>query len=458
MAKILFIDNDEGLCLDVCGYLTSAGMQVEHAIDFPSACGKIERHLIDLVIANVELNGGTCKELIDFINNSEVPAVTLIHTEIDSINKAVRAVKEGAFGILSRPFNMPELTFHIKKALEEKDKNLLELERVDCFTNIYQPSSFIGESPEIKDVFHIVNRVAAAKSSVIITGETGTGKELIAGSIHYNSPWAEGPFVRVNCAALPETLLESELFGYERGAFTGADRMRLGRFEQADGGTIFLDEVADMSLYTQAKVLRVLQEREFERVGGNQTVKVDVRIISATNKDLLSMVEEGMFREDLYYRLNVVSIQLPALRDRGEDIELLSNFFIRKYSLEMNKKVPGIHRDALKILTDYYWPGNIRELENTIERTVVMSEGPMISHKDVAANLQKRSRPHSMMEIERGVELDLAVQEKQVILEALEKTGWVQKEAAVILNISNRVLNYKIKKFGIRHSGWRQNK
>ncbi len=248
---------------------------------------------------------------------------------------------------------------------------------------VYQPYNFIGESPQIKKVFRIVNRVARTDSSVIIVGETGTGKELVAGAIHYNSPRADGPFVRVNCAALPEQLLESELFGYEKGAFTGADRVRAGRFEHANGGTIFLDEVADMSPSTQAKVLRVIQEKEFERLGSNETVKTDVRIISATNKDLMERMRQGLFREDLYYRLNVVTIRLPPLREREGDIALLVQFFLQRISSEMDKAVSGIEPAAMKMLTGYHWPGNIRELENTIERAILLAEGDTITAEDI---------------------------------------------------------------------------
>jgi len=304
--------------------------------------------------------------------------------------------------------------------------------------------------------------VAKTSSSVIITGETGTGKELVAGAIHYNSKRANGPFVRVNCAALPEQLLESELFGYERGAFTGAEKLRIGRFEQANKGTIFLDEVADMSHYTQAKVLRVLQEKEFERLGSNESVKTDVRILSATNRDLLEQMEKGLFREDLYYRLNVVSIHLPPLRERGEDVKLLTQFFLKKYSAELNHRIKGMEPEAVKMLMDYHWPGNIRELENTIERAVVLSEGEKITRDDL--KLIFAHRPYArkiegngqLLLPEEGVDLDEL--EKSFVVQALERSDYVQKEAAKLLNVSSRVLNYKIKQFGITHPKWSQNR
>ena len=463
MSNLLFVDSDEGLCSDICSYLRSMGSQIEYALDAESALSLIEKNHYDLVITDVRIPGGNIQDLILSIRRQDPSTVILVASEIDTVNEAVRAVKEGAYGIMRKPFNIPELVFHIKKALEKKVQDQHYSLGREKFANVYQPSNFIGQSPEIKRVFEIITKVAKTRSSVIITGETGTGKELIAGSIHYNSDRSKKPFVRVNCAALPESLLESELFGYERGAFTGADKMRIGRFEQADGGSIFLDEVADMSLYTQAKVLRVLQEREFERVGSSQTIKSDVRIISATNKNLLNLMENGEFREDLYYRLNVVSIHLPPLRERQDDIRLLVHFFIRKYSQTVNRKIRGVHREALKMLTDYHWPGNIRELENTIERAILMAEGDVIMPDELEMYFNRRPAHASAVKKEgvitippEGVNLETV--EETLVLQALEQTNWVQKDAAALLNVSSRVLNYKIKRFGITHDSWRQNK
>jgi len=390
--------------------------------------------------------------------------VVVVNSEIDTVQDGVRAVKEGAFGIIQKPFSLPELNFQIKKALEERGGVQREAAPQERFRNIYQPAHFIGECPQIKELFNIVMRVARTNSSVIITGETGTGKELIAGAIHYNSARASGPFVRVNCAALPEHLLESELFGYERGAFTGAEKLRIGRFEQGNKGTIFLDEVADMSLYTQAKVLRVLQEKEFERLGSNESVQTDVRIISATNKDLLEQMEKRLFRQDLYYRLNVVAIHLPPLRDRGEDVKLLTQYFLSKYTGELNHRIKGVDPEAVKMLKNYHWPGNIRELENTIERAVVLAEGDTITRHDLqfifaqgpgARMVEGNGNGKLILPIE-GIDLDEL--EKSFVIQALERTDFVQKEAAKLLNVSSRVLNYKIKQFGITHPRWSQNR
>ena len=461
MPNLLLIDNNKDLCSDICSYLRSAGTQIQYALDAETALSLVRDNLYDLVITDIRIPGGNIRDIIRSIQRKDPTTGVLVYSEIDTVDEAVRAVKEGAYGIMRKPFNIPELVFHIKRALGKRARDQNTAVSRERFANIYQPSSFIGQCPEIKRVFEIVTKVARTRSSVIITGETGTGKELIAGSIHYNSDRSDKPFVRVNCAALPESLLESELFGYERGAFTGADKTRIGRFEQADGGSIFLDEVADMSLYTQAKVLRVLQEREFERVGSNQTVKTDVRIISATNRDLFQLMENGGFREDLFYRLNVINIHLPPLRERGEDIRLLVQFFVRKYAQLVNRRIRGVHREAFQMLSEYHWPGNIRELENTIERAVLMAEGDVIMPDELEIYFNRRSLTPGADNLQLSIPpggVNLETVEKSLIIQALEQTQWVQKDAAVLLNVTSRVLNYKIKRFEITHRSWRQNK
>ena len=294
----------------------------------------------------------------------------------------------------------------------------------------------------------IVRKVAKSNTTVLIRGETGTGKELIAGAIHHNSNRSTRNFVRVNCAALQENLLESELFGHEKGAFTGADRQRVGRFEQADGGSLFLDEVADMSANTQAKILRVLQEHEFERLGGTRTLRADVRVIAATNRNLTDMVSAGQFREDLYYRLNVVSVEMPPLRQRKEDIPELAGFFVRRFSGELRKKIAGIEPGAEKLLKRYNWPGNIRELENTMERAILLTEGPIITSDDLRLGELSTTSSHAeaapVVRIPpTGIPLEDI--ERQAVIEALNMSSWIQKDAAELLAISPRVMNYKIK-------------
>jgi Nif-specific regulatory protein len=302
----------------------------------------------------------------------------------------------------------------------------------------------------LQKVLGVVRKVAKSNSTVLIRGETGTGKELIAGAIHHNSLRAARNFVKVNCAALQENLLESELFGHEKGAFTGADRQRIGRFEQADGGSLFLDEIGDMSASTQAKILRVLQEHEFERLGGTRTIKVDVRLIAATNRDLPAMVANGQFREDLYYRLNVVSIDMPSLRERKEDILPLAAWFIRRFSSELKKKVDGLEADAQKLLMRYNWPGNIRELENAIERAALLAEGSLIRADDLRlGDFSNGQRDTSVAVKIPPTGIPLEEIERQALIEALKMSNWVQKDAAELLAISPRVMNYKIKTLGI---------
>ena len=459
VSNLLIVDTDSYLCADVANFFHSIGDSVYQASDYAGALEQLEKHEFDVAIIQVNIPGGNVHDLLQRIKKKNPRTAVIVDAELESIQEGVQAIQEGAFSILQKPFSIPELNFQIKRALDQQTQRSEPGTLVGRYRNIYQPYNFIGESEEIKKIFRIVNRVAATDSSVIILGETGTGKELVAGAIHYNSPRSDGPFVRVNCAALPEQLLESELFGHERGAFTGADRQRIGRFEHANGGTIFLDEIADMSQYTQAKVLRVIQEKEFERLGSNETVKTDVRIISATNRDLMQRMQQGLFREDLYYRLNVVSIRLPPLRERDGDIALLIHFFLKKFDGQMNKKIRGIESAAMRKLTRYHWPGNIRELENAMERAVLLAEGEMITTEDLNlffADESVRGVEETVKLPGGGIRLEDA--ERELILQALQRSNWVQKDAAELLGISSRALNYKIKRFGITHSSWKQNR
>lgn len=323
----------------------------------------------------------------------------------------------------------------------------------------------VSRSPEIKEIFKLIKKVSKSNASILIQGETGTGKELIASLIQFISDRSDKPFVKVNCAALPENLLESELFGHEKGAFTGAIQTRVGKFEQADGGTLFLDEIGDMHLTTQAKILRVLQDQEFNRVGGNKTITVDVRVIAATNKDLLELIEQTEFRADLYYRLNVVTLNIPPLRERKEDILIIAEFFLRKFSQEIRKSVKGFCKDTEALIQNHSWPGNIRELKNLIERAVLVCEdGKMITPEDLAmpgedyfaAGGKDRRRAADGALISFNT-LDLETIEKETILQALQESKWIQKEAASLLGISPRALNYKINQYDITHSSWKKN-
>ncbi len=322
----------------------------------------------------------------------------------------------------------------------------------------------VSRSPKIKDILKLIKKVAKSNATILIQGETGTGKELIAGLIQFISLRHDKPYVKVNCAALPESLLESELFGHEKGAFTGAYRMRVGKFEQANEGTLFLDEIGDMNLFTQAKILRVLQDQEFTRIGGNKTIHVDVRILTATNKDLWKEIDKGNFRADLYYRLNVVTINVPPLRERREDIPLIAEFFRRKFSSELRKSIRGFTEEAMRLLKNHYWPGNIRELKNMIERAVlIVDDGDMIecdvlafSGKDYFAAGGRERRKNGGGSITFNT-LKLEELERESIYQALEVSRWIQKDAAKLLGISPRSLNYKIKYHRITHPGWKKN-
>jgi DNA-binding NtrC family response regulator len=459
MSTFLIVDHDENRRADICNFFRSLGHSLYEASNWEGAAAELARRDHDVVVSSVAIAGGSIHELIQALKAKNPDTAVIVHADLETAQEGLAAVQEGAFSIVQSPFSIPELSFQIKRALERRERKNPSPSTAALSRETYQPYNFIGESAEIRRVFEIVNRVSKTDARVMITGETGTGKELVAGAIHYNSARAGGPFVRVNCAALPEQLLESELFGYEKGAFTGADRMRVGRFEHANGGTIFLDEVADMSPFTQGKVLRVIQEKEFERLGSNQTVKTDVRIISATNKSLMDLMKRGLFREDLFFRLNVVSIRLPPLREREGDIALLIQFFLKKYAAEMSRKIRGIEPRAMRMLTEYHWPGNIRELENTMERAILMAEGDRITAEDLNllfAGEGPETGDNAIRLPANGIRLEDA--ERQLIVQALERSRWIQKDAARLLGVSSRALNYRIKNFGITHPSWKQNR
>ncbi len=457
MARVLLVMVDARIRIAVATRLTADGHTVDQASAYDQATVTLTDHVYDLILSDVRISGGGVLKLLSYIAAQNSTAMVLISTDLDDIQEAVQAIKRGAFGIVRKPLNIDELEHAVQHALDVKS---LQNETQDLrgARNLYfRTEYFVGESPAIKRVFELVERVAKTDSSVILAGETGTGKELLAGAIHYSSARSRRAFVRVNCAALPDHLLESELFGHEKGAFTGADRLRIGRFELADGGSVFLDEIADMSPSTQAKVLRVLQEKEFERLGGNRTIKINVRVISATNRDLQAMVDDQAFREDLYFRLNVVTIKVPPLRDRGSDVELLADFFLRKLCGDLKKHVARITPAALAVLNRYDWPGNVRELQNVIEKAIILADGGEITPAEIelapadAPARTDRGGP----DLDKSLRLDDI--ERQAIVAALERSGWVQSEAARLLGVSKRVMNYKVAKYGITHPKWHAN-
>jgi two-component system response regulator HydG len=367
--------------------------------------------------------------------------VVVMMTAYSSIESSVKAMKEGAYDYIVKPLDVQELTLMIQKIVDHQQlitENILLRKRLK---ERHGYENIIGKSAPMEKVFEMIRTVADTTATVLVTGETGTGKELVARAIHANSSRRYSPFVAVSCGALPDTLLESELFGYERGAFTGADRTKKGRFELADGGTLFLDEIGEISLKTQVKLLRVLQEKSFQRLGGTQSINVDVRVITATNRDLGKAVEEGIFRNDLYYRLNVVNIHLPPLRERREDIPMLAEHFIEKFNLEFNKKFDRLEKKALELLMSYHWPGNVRELENVIERAAVLDQGP---------ELKAASLPFCSVEVTSvdGPE-SLEEMEKSHIIKMLDRNDWNIAKTARSLNIDRTTLHKKIKRFGL---------
>src|SRR5437762_2943092 len=452
MGRILIADDHDALRRGLARGLAEAGHETEEASNGNAAIERLHDSYFDVVLSDLKMGGSDGLDVLRTTKALHPTSAVILMTAFGSVNTAVEAMKIGAFDYVQKPFEIEEMEVKIEKALEMKRvKTDLEYLR-GTQQDLYDFDKIVGSSPGLRHVLDIVKKVAKSNTTVLIRGETGTGKELIAGAIHHNSLRNSRNFVKVNCAALQENLLESELFGHEKGAFTSADKQRIGRFEQADGGTLFLDEIGDMSPSTQAKILRVLQEHEFERLGGTRTLRVDVRLVAATNRDLAGMVQSGQFREDLYYRLNVVSIEMPPLSERKDDIVQLANAFIRKFAGELKKKIEGLDADAQKLLMRYNWPGNIRELENTIERAMLLAERTHIGVEDLRlgdTGMTGSSRETSSIVKIPPTGIPLEEVERLTIVEALKMSNWVQKDAAELLSISPRVMNYKIKTLGI---------
>jgi two-component system response regulator AtoC len=447
MGRILVVDDHDSLRKGLVKALSNAGHDVEEAANGTVAIERLQDSQFDVVLTDLRMGGADGMDVLRTASKVQPHAAVILMTAFGSIHTAVEAMKIGAVDFVQKPFEIEEMELKIDKAIELRHlKHQVDYLRHAQQEN-YDFNRIVGASGALQQVLGIVSKVARSNSTVMIKGETGTGKELIAGAIHHNSLRASKAFVKVNCAALQENLLESELFGHEKGAFTSADKQRIGRFEQADGGTLFLDEVGDMSPSTQAKILRVLQEHEFERLGGTRTLRVDVRIITASNRNLSTMVKEGRFREDLFYRLNVVSVEMPPLRDRKDDIPALAEFFVKRFSNELKKRVDSIQPDALKVMMRHHWPGNIRELENVIERAVLLTDGSAVTLSDLQIGEQTSSQAGERTSVVRipptGIPLEEI--ERQAVVEALKMSNWIQKDAADLLGISPRVMNYKIK-------------
>ncbi len=456
MEKILVVDDEKSLREVLSIMLKRAGYMVTEASDGDEAIGHVNKEIYDLVITDLRMPKADGMDVLKAVKSSSPDTVVLVITAFATSDSAVEAMKQGAYDYLTKPFQVDEVQLIIRNALE---KRRLSTENMLLKREMASQSSFakiVGQSEAMQKVFDVVKKVADARSNILICGESGTGKELVARAIHYNSVRSAMPFVAVNCSAVPETLLESELFGHVKGSFTGAISNKAGLFEVANGGTIFLDEIGDTTPTIQVKLLRVIQEREFRRVGGNQDMKVDVRVIAATNRDLEKAVADGSFREDLYYRLDVIPIRLPPLRLRTGDIPLLVAHFLEKFSQDSGKPAPTLLPEALHVLLEHEWRGNVRELENLIERIVAFSVGAPVTDADVRGWLHRSvtpQQPGMPTELtDDGLDLEGLINgiEKDLLLKALERAKWVKKKAARLLRLNTRSFRYRLEKYAIK--------
>ena len=447
--RILVVDDEVSHLQMLDAVLSAEGYEIHRAGDGQEAIGLVEERFYDLLLMDVRMSKVGGIEALKAIKKISPGIPVIIMTAYASVNTAVDALKSGAYDYLTKPLDIEELKMLVKKALHHRK---LEQENVylkERLGDRFDFSNIIGRSPAMQDLFETVALVAPSEATVLIVGESGTGKELIANAIHQNSPRTNRPFIKVNCAALPETLLESELFGHEKGAFTGALARKQGRFQLAHTGSIFLDEVGEMTPTTQTKILRVLQEREFEPLGSTQTVKVDTRVIAATNKNLVEEIQQGNFREDLYYRLNVVTLQVPPLRERREDISLLADFFLKQYAEKNRRLIKGFTPRAMDLLIRHNWPGNVRELENVVERAVIMARGDLISQGELPDTIRGLDAEIEKAEMDLSSGRSLKEVERDMILRTLEDTGGNRTRAAEILGISRRTLQLKLKEYGV---------
>ena len=438
--RLLIVDDELSVRDSLAKWFGEEGYEVATAESANEALTRVAEQAFDVALVDIKMRGTDGIELQRRLHEIHPDMLVIIMTGYASVETAIAALKNGAYDYVNKPLDPDEIAHLVAKAMSHRQTQQENVRLKETVADLAHPSDIIGQSGAMKHIFDAIETVAPTDATVLITGESGTGKELVARAIHAGSNRRCHPMVVIHCGALTETLLESELFGHEKGAFTGAQYRKKGKFEIAEGGTVFLDEIGDISLKTQTDLLRVLQEREIVRVGGNQTIKVDFRIIAATNKDLEQLIEEGKFRPDLYYRLNVFHIELPPLRDRREDIRALVDHFVRKFSREMNKKITRVAPAAMNLLQQYAWPGNIRELENAVERAMVVAQEPDLREQDFTL----KSRTGAIL----GGPRCLDDVEKEHILRVLDECGGNQTRAAELLGIDRVTLHHKLKKYG----------
>lgn len=454
MARILIVEDDLNTLSGLVEIIKDEGHEVVGVESGKKALRFLERSQFDIMLTDLRMPDIDGLSLYEKSIQYNQAMKTIVMTAYSSVKEAVEAMKKGVYEYLTKPLNLDELFLTIRKAVQEKqilEENILLRDQIK---RSYRFENIIGNSKAIRDIYRIISKVAQTQSTVLIRGESGVGKELVARAIHYNSPRANKALVEISCASLPETLLESELFGYEKGAFTGAVAQKKGRLELADEGTIFLDEIGDITESVQTKLLRVLQEKELTHLGGTKSIKVNVRVIAATNRNLEKGLQEGKFREDLYYRLNVIPVFIPPLRERKEDIPLLIEHFVKKFCQENNKPLMKFSEKALELCMGYDWPGNVRELENAVENAIVLGEGNIILPDFLPLNiysLQNRSLAKEFLDNLKGESYRKKVEfaERLVIREAIEKAGGNKSTAAKNLKISLRTMRYKIKKYNL---------
>jgi DNA-binding NtrC family response regulator len=444
--RILIVEDEDKLRRILELQLLDSGFDVQKAAKAEEALPLIDR--ADLILTDFKLPGMSGLEMLQLIRRQDSHVPVIVMTAFGTVENAVEAMKAGAVDFLLKPFSLDHLTTVVNKALEIRHLRDENRQLKEELGRKYQWDNIVGRSAAMQGIFATIMRVAPTRATVLLAGESGVGKDLIARAIHFHSPRKDKPFVKINCTALPENLMESELFGYEKGAFTGANVSKPGKFEQADTGTVMLDEIGDVPANIQVKLLRVLQEREFERLGSNKTTHIDVRVVAATNRDLRAALEDGTFREDLYYRLNVVPLEIPPLRERKEDIPYLAHHFVEKLSPETGNQVRGITDAAIDKLMQYSWPGNVRELENVIERSMVMALGEKLDEKDIRLDMNLRTRPTAgEVGLPEGMSLD--AYEQELIRNALKQADGNKSQAARLLGLTRNALRYRLTQMGI---------